>query len=185
MLLGDGFEFKYDPTTTCEYRITDKERFEHKDEFVNGQYGVNRLHRWLEELDLCVSCEYKYIPDNYKYGSIEQRLELIKGLMDTDGYISKSGYMTFVNTSKQLIDDMVEVLRSLGILCSVSKRDPGSGGAVEGRNIFGSKFVYIIYIKGNPDIFFLPRKRNRIKANRKFSNKVAIVNIKYLGEQER
>jgi len=48
--------------------------------------------------------------------------------MDTDGYISKNGCMSFINTSKQLIDDFVEVLRSLGILCSVSKRAPGKGG---------------------------------------------------------
>lgn len=182
--LGDGFEFKYDPTTTCEYRIIDKERFIHKSEFKNGQYGVNRLHRWLEELDLCVSCQYKYIPDNYKYGSVEQRYELIRGLMDTDGYISKDGSMSFVNTSKQLIDDFVEVLRSLGLMCTVSKRAPGSGGTYNGRKIFGTRFSYIVYIKGNPDIFYLSRKRNRIKLNRKFSNKVAITNIKYLGEQE-
>lgn len=182
--LGDSFEFKYDPTTTCEYRIVDKERFLHKSEFKNGQYGVNRLHRWLEELDLCVSCQYKYIPDNYKYGSVEQRYELIRGLMDTDGYISKDGSMSFVNTSKQLIDDFVEVLRSLGLICTVSKRAPGSGGTYNGRKIFGTKFSYVVYIKGNPDIFYLSRKRNRIKLNRKFSNKVAITNIKYLGEQE-
>lgn len=182
--LGDSFEFKYDPTTTCEYRIVDKERFLHKSEFKNGQYGVNRLHRWLEELDLCVSCQYKYIPDNYKYGSLEQRYELIRGLMDTDGYISKDGSMSFVNTSKQLIDDFVEVLRSLGLICTVSKRAPGSGGTYNGRKIFGTKFSYVVYIKGNPDIFYLSRKRNRIKLNRKFSNKVAITDIKYLGEQE-
>ncbi len=182
--LGDSFEFKYDPTTTCEYRIVDKERFLHKSEFKNGQYGVNRLHRWLEELDLCVSCQYKYIPDNYKYGSVEQRYELIRGLMDTDGYISKDGSMSFVNTSKQLIDDFVEVLRSLGLICTVSKRAPGSGGTYNGRKIFGTKFSYVVYIKGNPDIFYLSRKRNRIKLNRKFSNKVAITDIKYLGEQE-
>lgn len=182
--LGDSFEFKYDPTTTCEYRIVDKERFLHKSEFKNGQYGVNRLHRWLEELDLCVSCQYKYIPDNYKYGSVEQRYELIRGLMDTDGYISKDGSMSFVNTSKQLIDDFVEVLRSLGLICTVSKRAPGSGGTYNGRKIFGTKFSYVVYIKGNLDIFYLSRKRNRIKLNRKFSNKVAITDIKYLGEQE-
>lgn len=182
--LGDSFEFKYDPTTTCEYRIVDKERFLHKSEFKNGQYGVNRLHRWLEELDLCVSCQYKYIPDNYKYGSVEQRYELIRGLMDTDGYISKDGSMSFVNTSKQLVDDFVEVLRSLGLICTVSKRAPGSGGTYNGRKIFGTKFSYVVYIKGNPDIFYLSRKRNRIKLNRKFSNKVAITDIKYLGEQE-
>ena len=183
-LLGDGFEFKYDPTTTCEYRIVDKERFLHKDEFENGQYGVNRLHRWIDQLGLCVSCAYKFIPDQYKYGSIEQRHELIRGLMDTDGYISKDGSMSFVNTSKYLIDDFVEVLRSLGILCSVSKRAPGKGGSHNGRAIFGTKFSYVVYIKGNPDIFHLSRKRNRIKKNRKFSNKVAITNIEYLGEQE-
>ena len=184
-LLGDGFEFKYDPTTTCEYRIIDKERFLHKGEFENGQYGVNRLHRWIDQLGLCVSCEYKFIPDQYKYGSIEQRYELIRGLMDTDGYISKDGGMSFVNTSKQLIDDFVEVLRSLGILCSVSKRAPGKVGIHNGRAIFGTKFSYVVYIKGNPDIFHLSRKRNRIKKNRKFSNKVAITNIEYLGEQEK
>ena len=183
--LGDGFEFKYDPTTTCEYRIVDKERFLHKSEFKNGQYGVNRLHRWLEELDLCVSCQYKYIPDNYKYGSIEQRCELIRGLMDTDGYISSDGSMSFVNTSKQLVDDFMEVLRSLGIICTVSKRAPGKGGIQNGREIFGTRFSYVVYIKGNPDIFYLSRKRSRVKINRKFSNKVAITNIKYLGEQER
>lgn len=184
-LLGDGFEFKYDPTTTCEYRIVDKERFMHKDEFNNGQYGVNRLHRWIDQLGLCVSCAYKFIPDQYKYGSMEQRYELIRGLMDTDGYISKDGGMSFVNTSKYLIDDFVEVLRSLGILCSVSKRAPGKGGVRNGRAIFGTKFSYVVYIKGNPDIFHLSRKRNRIKKNRKFSNKVAITNIEYLGEQEK
>lgn len=183
--LGDGFEFKYDPTTSCEYRIVDKERFLHKSEFKNGQYGVNRLHRWLEELDLCVSCQYKYIPDNYKYGSIEQRYELIRGLMDTDGYISSDGSMSFVNTSKQLVDDFMEVLRSLGIICTVSKRAPGKGGIQNGREIFGTRFSYVVYVKGNPDIFYLSRKRSRIKINRKFSNKVAITNIKYLGEQER
>lgn len=183
--LGDGFEFKYDPTTNCEYRIVDKERFLHKTEFKNGQYGVNRLHRWLEELDLCVSCQYKYIPDNYKYGSIEQRYELVRGLMDTDGYISSDGSMSFVNTSKQLVDDFMEVLRSLGLICTVSKRAPGKGGVQNGREIFGTRFSYVVYIKGNPDIFCLSRKRNRIKLNRKFSNKVAITDIKYLGEQER
>ena len=183
-LLGSGFEFKYDPTTTCEYRIVDKERFLHKDEFKNGQYGVNRLHRWLEDLNLCVECEYKYIPDQYKFGSVEQRIELVKGLMDTDGYISKDGSMMFANTSKQLIDDFVEVIRSLGLLCTVVRKDPAPGGTYNGREIFGTKFSYNVYIKGNPDIFYLPRKKNRIRFDRKFSNKVAIVNIKWLGEQE-
>lgn len=57
----------------------------------------------------------KFIPDIYKYSSIEDRYKLVKGLMDTDGSVWKSGSCNFVNTSERLIDDLAYVLRSLGI----------------------------------------------------------------------
>lgn len=105
--------------------------------------------------------------------------------MDTDGYISNDGSMCFTNTSKTLIDDVVEVLRSLGILCTVSKVGPCDGCVRDGRHIIERGYSYRIYIKGNPDIFYLPRKRNRIRFDRKFSNKVAITDIQRLDYQEK
>jgi len=98
-LLGSSYELHKD-NSCFNYLIVDKERFKHKTEFNNGQYGVNRLHRYLQELDLNVVCHDKYIPNIYKQGSIEQRFELIKGLMDTDGSIAKDGSMEFDNTCK-------------------------------------------------------------------------------------
>lgn len=57
----------------------------------------------------------KSIPQEYKIGSIEQRLSLIQGLMDTDGSIEKkSGHIRFTSTSFSLIKDVQEVLNSLG-----------------------------------------------------------------------
>ena len=72
----------------------------------------------------------KSIPNQYKYGSIEQRFELIRGLMDTDGSISKdprkdhvaTALVRFTSTSLPLIEDVREVLLSLGIV-SVIKTD--------------------------------------------------------------
>ena len=57
----------------------------------------------------------KSIPQEYKIGSIEQRLSLIQGLMDTDGSIEKkTGHIRFTSTSFSLIKDVQEVLNSLG-----------------------------------------------------------------------
>jgi len=56
----------------------------------------------------------KHIPDNYKYSSYEQRMELVKGLMDTDGTIDDRCTCTFTNINKKLCDDLYEVLVSVG-----------------------------------------------------------------------
>lgn len=56
----------------------------------------------------------KHIPDNYLHSSIEQRLELIRGLMDTDGYCDgKNCY--FYNNNRHIIDGFVTILDSLGV----------------------------------------------------------------------
>lgn len=57
----------------------------------------------------------KHIPHQYLRASCHQRLELLQGLMDTDGTISKSGRCEITLVSKQLIDGVSELLHSLGI----------------------------------------------------------------------
>ena len=63
-------------------------------------------------------CQYSYnkkIPEIYKKGSISQRLELLQGLLDGDGEISKLGAtIKYTSTSIQLIKDIREILWSLG-----------------------------------------------------------------------
>jgi uncharacterized protein (UPF0248 family) len=76
----------------------------------------------LRELGLldCTS-PYRYIPDIYKYSSIEDRFELLRGLIDTDGYIAPSGICVYTTTSSQLRDDIVWLVRSLGGIAIAQK----------------------------------------------------------------
>jgi RecA/RadA recombinase len=63
----------------------------------------------------------KFIPEIYKFGSKHQRIELIRGLIDTDGYVnSKKSEVLYYSTSEKLVDDVIELARSLG--CLAKKR---------------------------------------------------------------
>ena len=55
----------------------------------------------------------KFIPKKYLYSSIENRLELLRGLMDGDGS-SSCKQTRYTTVSKQLAEDIVELIRSLG-----------------------------------------------------------------------
>lgn len=59
----------------------------------------------------------KHIPDDYLYGSLQQRTDLLHGLMDYCGKISKDNIYSIrlTNKNKQLVDDVVQLLTSLGI----------------------------------------------------------------------
>lgn len=55
----------------------------------------------------------KHIPDVYMLGTVEQRLDLLRGLMDTDGSCSKNRTV-FCNTNRAIIERVVELVQSLG-----------------------------------------------------------------------
>lgn len=60
----------------------------------------------------------KHIPACYLRGSINQRLDLLAGLMDSDGTVDAWGRCEFSNTNKALVDGVAELVRSLG--CGVT-----------------------------------------------------------------
>lgn len=73
----------------------------------------------------------KFVPDIYKYNSPEVRIETIRGLLDSDGYITthRSGRrrINFYTTSDSLAHDMVEMVQSLGGIAYIrSKKYRGS-----------------------------------------------------------
>ena len=107
---------------------------------LNYSYHFKRNNTLLKFQDVfgdmkelqCHSYE-KRIPNDYIYGSVEQRFSLLQGLMDTDGSITYSGgrYNTSFSTSSQnLMKDFVVLCRSLGIITSVheDKRDKYKNG---------------------------------------------------------
>jgi hypothetical protein len=75
----------------------------------------NFIRTILKSYDLCKRSEHKFIPDDYKFSSIEQRTELLQGLMDTDGYPhTKSNVNQYTTTSEQLCDDIQFIIETLG-----------------------------------------------------------------------
>ncbi len=62
----------------------------------------------------------KYIPQEYKINSRENRLKLLSGLIDVDGY-EKNGYYFIKQTNDILTDDILFVSRSLGFRTTINK----------------------------------------------------------------
>lgn len=56
----------------------------------------------------------KHIPHRFKTGSRQERLDLLAGLIDTDGHYTGKGYDITLG-SERLMDDLVFVARSLGL----------------------------------------------------------------------
>lgn len=63
----------------------------------------------------------KHIPEAYMRGSIQQRWELLRGLMDTDGSVSKAGCCTFAQSNKKLAEQVRELAASLGLKVGIAK----------------------------------------------------------------
>ena len=92
----------------------------------------------------------KHIPEVYLRSSEEQRLQLLRGLMDSDGTASGSD-VSFSNSNKILIDNVEELARSLGMYVRVKSRIPNYNGKY-------GKTSYTVSIKTNKKIFNLGRK---------------------------
>ncbi len=78
-----------------------------------GTTGKNPFTQEIKSLGLNVLGDLKFIPKNYLLGSVDQRIDLLRGLMDTDGS-AKSNRIVFHSCCKQLVDDVVELVFSLG-----------------------------------------------------------------------
>lgn len=109
--------------------------------------------------------ENKFIPQVYKTSSRKDRLDLLAGLIDTDGSFTKSGY-DFISKSERLLDDVIFVARSLGF--SAYKVSCEKSDQHETKGIY-----YRTYIGGNIDE--IPVKLARKKSNKGIQRKDALV----------
>ena len=81
------------------------------------------LHRNLKMLGLGGRKSFdKFVPPVYLNADRQTRLEILRGLMDTDGWVEKLGSVRFATASEQLANDVCTLVRSLGGLCSVKER---------------------------------------------------------------
>ena len=126
----------------------------------------------------------KFIPDSYLYSDYEQRLWLLRGLMDTDGYAPKKGTnCEFATISERLARDVKELVNSLGGYASISKSKAGykkDGLYIQCNDCYT---VTIGFSLEQPNPFHLKRKAERYKPKRK-ELKRFITDIKFIGYEE-
>ena len=81
----------------------------------------NRFVAALDEAGVWgMVCHEKRIPQQYKAGSKSTRLEVLAGLLDTDGHLSDRSHFDFISKSEALSRDVVFVARSLGLAAYVT-----------------------------------------------------------------
>jgi hypothetical protein len=101
-ILGPDYRFSRSPSNTYDWSIA-----------FNG-YG-NPLTSLLREMGLMSCHSYtKFVPHKYLYASVDKRLSLLQGLVDTDGYVAQSGLVEYLSASEQLAKDVLFLVRSLG-----------------------------------------------------------------------
>jgi len=92
-----------------------KNRFDWR--IVTGLTG-NRRHPFRQafyELGLLgTRSNTKFVPESYLFAGPADRLNLLRGLMDTDGYIEPGGCCQFYSVSGHLADAVIYLVRSLG-----------------------------------------------------------------------
>ncbi len=104
----------------------------------------------LRELNLYKN---KHIPIEYLLGSEEQRLELLRGLMDTDGTVHKDYFRcTFVQTKQHIAQDVMTLCRSLGIKSIIRQYRSKQYGT----------YYYHVSFTTDKNVFKIPRKAARL-----------------------
>ena len=99
----------------------------------------------------------KHIPSVYLYSSVEQRMALLQGLMDTDGFCEKRGQCEFCQKDERITDQVRELLASLGIKSSKRRKLI----ICNGKECHA--FSVLFYTDAKRPCFRLERKRARLK----------------------
>ncbi len=140
----------------CEPRSSDGRSWR----IAAGGNVRNPLVDMLDELKLIgTRSDTKFIPKQYLEGSVEQRWELLRGLMDTDGTVGKyGGQPSFCSTSYSLALGVQELVRSLGGVARLSEKRPHY--TYKGEYLDG-KLAYnvLIRMKKPSMLFHLTRKK--------------------------
>lgn len=91
-------------------------------------HGPEKTQTWLalDELGLIGKDSYtKFIPIEYLQGSIEARVALLQGLLDTDGYVCDSATTLEISSSSPQMAQGIEfIVRSLGGIITSSQKTP-------------------------------------------------------------
>lgn len=184
--LGDGHTYAPRITTPDAYIVERLKEYAKsnggdvkKDKTQNAglatTYYIDGLYKPLNKLGLLRrnsndDKEGKHIPEIYFNASYAQRLELLRGLMDTDGCQHSYNLSIFTQKEGRLLEDVIRLIAGLGGFPRKCKTNPGKL-AREGEKYFNVNFS----LADNP--FHLPKKANKWNAPSQKHNRQSIISI--------
>jgi hypothetical protein len=134
----------------------------------SGHYAADgSLSSTLRKMDLLSN---KHVPKRYLRAAECQRLALLQGLMDSDGYIDEFGRCEFVSTLECLSDAVVELAASLGLRPVKRKKTVMFRGLEHG-------VAYQVKFTPRVPVFRLARKLARLKTGTPHRHR-AIVDVR-------
>lgn len=124
----------------------------------------------------------KFIPHEYLFDSTENRSWLLRGILDADGSVEKSGGVNFYSTSYKLLQDVRFVVESLGGICGKERSCIPSYTYQNVKKQGRMSYTLSINL---PHItpFYLQRKINRLKIRTKYFPIRYIKNVQYVGKK--
>lgn len=197
-LLGDGCLSTPQPRfSTEDAEVVEKLQkiLEHTDAIIkkdtgSPDYRINgvKWSRPLSELGLLgTKSNNKFIPDVYLHQtSKRQKLQLLQGLLDTDGTVGKTHNVSFCSVSQQLAEGVQYLVRSLGGSATIAERYPhytnNNGDKVPGQVAYNVSIHY-----NNPhELFTLQRKLVRLSPGKmQYADAgLRVVSVECVGEYE-
>jgi len=152
---------------------------------VRSSHAKNNLYNLLDELELIgTSSLTKFIPGVYLLGSIQQRLDLLRGLMDTDGSIFSGGAHTkrktssvahYYTISDKLAEGVKFLVESLGGTVKVSLNKIAGTVDKYGRNYNHDCYNLSIRMPEAFNPFSLERKASLFEVREKPSRRIVSI----------
>lgn len=198
-LLGDGcFSNNISLTTTDDevlnYFVKELEKNNYtytKDRIsyiIKNKNSTERINKYKDEI--CRLGLYKhtskdkFIPNSYIFDSIENRIALLQGLLDTDGTITKDGSnISFSSASLKLANDLVFLVQSLGGTANIRPRLNRTYRYKGEIRKCADCYTVSLKLPKNICPFRLSRKSVRLNPKR-IEPQRNIKSVEYLGEKE-
>lgn len=199
ILIGDGYCGKGNITITnveedivnkIENTLPNGDKLTH---YTEKEMGISKLNfdgdcsytkQALKELGLVGCCaNSKFIPKEYMLSDVNDRIALLQGLIDSDGYVAENGTtIEYSTVSKQLANDIRELTLSLGGRAILQSR---KGRYKKDDKIFECQTNYRVYISFGNYVIPCSSKKHLLKYRKKERcNRKYITRIEYHGKEE-
>jgi hypothetical protein len=151
----------------CDYTVTSTGRQGGRGPGSNPLMGALRSYGLLGK-----RAHEKRVPDDYLMNSVDVRLGVLRGLMDTDGTVHTDGtQQRFTTVSAGLADDVVSLVRSLGGTATICRY------ATAGRDAYR----VLIRLPNGMNPFSLPRKAVLVRSRDKYPPVRFITSVEPVG----